>query len=157
MVPIKYKGTELVNCSPPPIRKGPYVRFPHGRYEGATITDIIRSDPRYFMYAVKDWLNVTPEQASLFTLVTDGEIPLRYISQDTPLDERSIRKGDLDSHLYWTNQDLLPNYDFDPSEAPDWWPEYKERSKGLTRPSERIALYQEIVFREFKKIRDSLV
>lgn len=160
-----WKGVELVNCSPPTYtqRKGPFERLPQGKYQGSLVEDIIRRDPRYFMWAVKEWLDVSPKQATLFTLLTDGEIPLRYISEDAPQDRRNVSPYNVggwsqaDEHVYWTNQDLIPNYDFDPESAPTWWEEYKRKVKGETHPAKRLAVYEQFWKRDFLKMRDSLI
>lgn len=150
-----WKGVELVNCSPPSTRRGPCEVLPQGKYQGMRVDDIIRRDPRYFMWAVKEWLNVSPKQAILFTLLTDGEIPLKYISEDTPRDKR----GGLpppDKETYVREIELVPNWDFDPESAPSWWQTYKEKSRGKVSLSEKVKVYQDVVREEFRKLRDSL-
>lgn len=133
-------------------REGPYRRFPRGRYQGVPIEEVIRKDPRYVMWAIRDWLDVSPQQATLFTRITGGEIPPRFV-KPSPLQGEEWTERDL--HVYWSNQDLVPNYDFY-GEGPSWWEEYKRRVKGETHPAKRLSLYQEYVRRDFSQIRDSL-
>ena len=153
-----FKGSKLVNC--PPQRKGPYQKYPIGKYQGIPVEEIIRKDPRYFMWTVKEWLNVSPSQAFLFEEVTEGgEIPRKYISEENPPVGGRMSPHSWDSqdeHLYWTNQDLIPNYDFDPRGAPSWWLEYKEKIKGEVHPGRRLTIYQKYVMEDFRRIKDSL-
>lgn len=153
---MKYRGVELVNCGPPS-RRGPYSRFPSGKYLGQRVEDVIRRDPRYFMWAVKEWLDVSPQQALLFELQTGGgEIPSQYVKSfpDNPSDERSPEdffKSSKDREAYWRNLDLsIPNYDFDPSGAPSWWREFKQKSQNIDSIWERYFLYQQYVDKEWE-------
>lgn len=96
------------------MRKGPLTRFEEGEYLGERVEDIIRVNPLYFMKAVKEYLDITPEQARVFRERTGGEIPDRFI--------RRVPEGPVDV-LYWSNRDLLPNLAFYPEDTPGWWEE----------------------------------
>jgi len=130
------------------VRKGPFRKWPQGKYLGELVEDVIANDPYYFMTAVKEWLDISPYQADLFEEITGGgKIPDRYIkrvSEETKLQER-------DDKLYYSNNDILPNWDFDPTLAPKWWPEFKERSKGLTHCCQRVDLYNSYVQRDIRE------
>lgn len=132
------------------MRRGPYSEWPEGRYRGIPMTEVITNDPMTFMQAVKGWLDITESQADVFREITGGgEIPLRYIKVMPGESKVQAR----DDRLYYSNRDILPNWDFDPSVAPRWWPEFKERCKSLTHCSQRVDLYNEYMrkgIRDFK-------
>lgn len=129
-------------------REGPLDTLPRGTYKGRTVDYIIRNNPRYFMSCVKEWLDISPSQAHLFTLVTSGEIPQRYIKKDPPKAEEWTER---DYRLYYSNQDILPNHDFE-DDPPEWWEEFKEKSKGMTRPSQIVDLYRKYTQRDLQSI-----
>lgn len=158
-----YKGVELVNCGPPS-RKGPFIRFPHGKYQGRKVEDIIVQDPHYFMWAVKEWLDVSPTQALIFELHTGGgEIPSQYIKENKEetskipeVEESSPKVDKRDEMIYNRNLDLVPNYDFDPSTAPPWWREFKQRSLEERSLYRRYTLYQEYQDKDWQKVKREL-
>lgn len=137
------------------VRRGPLKTLDCGPYKGMAIDTLIRTNTRYFMSCVKEWLDISPSQARTFTLVTSGgEIPPRYI-KEFPSQEKTT-PTDLDwtsrdRMLYNENLDILPNYDFDPSTAPEWWEEFKRRSAGFTRPSQIVNLYESYVKKDLQK------
>lgn len=62
------------------VRIGPLSKMPRGKYKGKDILWVIREDPYEFMVAVKEYLQITPDQAKVFKGVTKGgKIPERYI------------------------------------------------------------------------------
>lgn len=130
------------------VRRGPYQEWPEGKYRGIPVTEVIENDPYTFMAAVKGWMDVTPYQAALFEEITGGGvIPDRYVKRLTGEEELKRR----DDSLYNTNRDILPNWDFDPSVAPRWWPEFKEKCKTLTHCSQRVDLYNSYVRRDMQE------
>ena len=160
---MKYRGVELVNCGPPS-RRGPYSTFPSGKYLGQRVEDIIRRDPRYFMWAVKEWLDVSPSQALLFELQTGGgEIPSQYIKESKEetskipeVEESSPRVDKRDEMIYSRNLDLVPNYDFDPSIAPTWWQEFKQKSLEERSLYKRYLLFQEYQDKDWQEVKKEL-
>lgn len=167
-----YRGVELVNCGPPKQRKGPLEKFTFGKYVGCRVEDIIRRDPNYFMWAVKEWLDVSPQQAFLFETVTGGGIiPDSYISErrekkvasalvggedrdSPPRPERS--PFDHSKNRKWYEENDFPdwpNYDFDPSIAPEWWEEFKSKIKDLCL-DEANALYRDYQRKEIHKLME---
>lgn len=138
-------------------RIGPVKVFPSGMYERTPVEVVMKTDIRYFMRAVKDWLDVSPSQASLFKQLTKGgEIPPQFIK--SPLGEKKLTKEEeWVVPKDWTDEDIrvvrdtwstIPNYDFDPELAPPWWQECKERMAKTTRPSIRRKIYQEYLTKE---------
>ena len=169
-----YHGVELVNCSPPR-RRGPLTHFPQGQYKGQRIEDVIRRNPNYVMWAVKEWLDLTPSQAGLFEAVTGGGIiPDRYIKESPPKVISPIRekqesppKKEKDSPesaigwLTWGPDGIdevnnpgktIPNYDFDPDMAPDWWPRFKKECEGKNA-LERYDIYERYRNEELKEMK----
>lgn len=130
------------------MRRGPFREWPEGKYRGIPVIEVIENDPMAFMQAVKGWLDITEHQADVFREITGGgEIPTRYIKRVLGEDELKRR----DDNLYNTNRDILPNWDFDPSVAPRWWPEFKERCKTLTHCSQRVDLYNSYVRQDMQE------
>ena len=139
-------------------RRGPFKVWPSGKYVGNLIDATIREDPAYFMYTVKAWLDISPEQAELFQFVTDGgEIPLKYIKKGSPTKVTNTSKEDYDPPEGWTIEDIqlvkntwnpIPNYDFDPEMAPDWWPECKKKMDKEKRPTKRREIYESYLRKE---------
>lgn len=148
MVPVK-----LVNHSPSR-RVGPLERLDRGQYKGQRVEDIIRRSPQYIMYCVKEWLDISPWQALVFEEVTGGGIiPDAYIKEKSPSEDPDGWTA-RDQHLYNTNQDILPNWDFYPEEAPVWWEEFKAQPEyHSSRPSVRVDLYNKYV-RAYGKVPD---
>lgn len=134
-------------------REGPWERIPRGIYQGKTVEWLIRNNPRYFMSCVKEWLDISPTQAKIFKEVSrGGEIPDRYIINDHPYRSREIKDWtERDYLIYYSNRDILPDYDFDPSQAPEWWEEFKRRSAEFTRPSQTVDLYESYVKKDLQK------
>lgn len=153
-----YHGVELVNCSPPR-RKGPFTHFPQGQYKDRRVEDVIRVNPQYVMWAVKEWLNLTPSQAGLFEAVTGGGIiPDRYIVEEVPKpispkdrQESPPKEDSQVPHISmgwfsWSPDgvdmvedagDTVPNYEFDPLLTPDWWPRFKKECEGKSGSQRR--------------------
>lgn len=148
-------------------RVGPLETFNWGKYNRVSVKDVIRKDPQYFMVAVKDWLDVSPDQATLFTLLYEGEIPQRYIKEFSPdlspaLGEKLSRRESnvslgkrvpdpdrIEQYLYESNKDILPNWDFDPESKPEWVKNYEKALQNLKEKegldyipiSRRLSLY----------------
>lgn len=141
MVPVK-----LVNHSPSR-RVGPLERLDRGQYKGQRVEDIIRRSPQYIMYCVKEWLDISPWQALVFEEVTGGGIiPDAYIKEKSPSEGDQDSWTARDHYLYNTNQDILPNWDFYPDSAPEWWEEFKDQPEyHSSRPSVRVDLYNKYV------------
>lgn len=138
MVPI------LVNHSPSR-RVGPLELFNRGQYKGQRVEDIIRRNPQYVMYCIKEWLDISPRQALVFERCTGGGIiPDRYIKESPPSEEDDWTQGDR--RIYNDNLDVgIPNYDFDPGVAPPWWREFKLRSRDsevMRHPYKYYSLYE---------------
>lgn len=138
-------------------RRGPFQVWPSGKYRGNLIDSTIREDPAFFMYEVKMWLDITPEQAELFYDVTGGgEIPPRFIKDSQKKEE----EGEYKWPEYYTQEDIavvkdmwhtIPNYDFDPDLAPEWWPECKARMEKEKRPSVRRKIYDGYLKRDLQE------
>ena len=58
--------------------------FQWGKYNRRKVVDIIREDPYYIMAAVKDWLYLSPDQATYFSSRYNGEIPPKFIREVSP-------------------------------------------------------------------------
>lgn len=138
-------------------REGPLDILPRGIYQGKTVEWLIRNNPRYFMSCVKEWLDISPTQAKIFKEVSHGgEIPDRYIINDHPYRPREIKDWtERDYLLYYSNQDILPNHDFE-DDPPKWWEEFKRRSSGMTRPSQIVDLYRGYIKRDLQSILKEL-
>lgn len=65
-------------------RSGPFEYFQWGKYNRRKVIDIIREDPYYIMAAVKDWLYLSPDQATCFSSRYNGEIPPKFIKEVSP-------------------------------------------------------------------------
>lgn len=65
-------------------RSGPFEYFQWGKYNRRKVVDIIREDPYYIMAAVKDWLYLSPDQATYFSSRYSGEIPPKFIKEVSP-------------------------------------------------------------------------
>lgn len=65
-------------------RSGPFEYFRWGKYNRRKVVDIIREDPYYIMAAVKDWLYLSPDQATYFSSRYSGEIPPEFIKKVSP-------------------------------------------------------------------------
>lgn len=62
------------------VRVGPLSKMPRGKHKGKDILWVIKEDPYEFMTAVKEYLQITPEQAKEFRKITrGGRIPDEYI------------------------------------------------------------------------------
>lgn len=138
-------------------REGPWDKVPRGIYQGKTVEWLIRNNPRYFMSCVKEWLDISPTQAKIFKEVSHGgEIPDRYIINDHPYRPREIKDWtDRDYSIYYSNQDILPNHDFE-DDPPEWWEEFKRKSSGMTRPSQIVDLYRSYTRRDLQSILKEL-
>lgn len=173
-----YHGVELVNCSPPRKRKGPLEKFTFGQYVGQRVEDVIRRNPRYIMWAAKEFLDLSPTQAFLFETVTGGGIiPDAYISSrepkrmvisplpevrkpvspPRPVESPSIKDTTKlpDPIPEWEGVDCTwPNLGFDPDLAPRWWTRFQEhiREKGLTGKQAKW-LYEFYVKRDMDAMR----
>lgn len=104
------------------------------------------------MWAVKEWLNLTPSQAGLFEAVTGGGIiPDRFIVQELPSPRpESPPKGDFPQ---WTGEDCTwPNLGFDPDLAPGWWKEFEEKIKGLSSTQAKW-LFEDYRKKELKELQ----
>ena len=131
-------------------RRGPLSVFKAGKYVGNRIEDIIKKDPYYFIWAVKEWLNISPEQASLFEEVTNGgTIPKKYIVSPTRKEEPLV----YIPYLSWGPEGVcevknpvycIPNYDFDPDLAPDFWKEFKKALTPEMGEAERGNLFRRL-------------
>lgn len=67
-------------CREKQVRIGPLSKMPRGKYKGKDILWVIKEDPYEFMTAVKEYLQVTPDQAKEFRKITKGgRIPDEYI------------------------------------------------------------------------------
>ena len=76
-------------------RSGPFEYFQWGKYNRRKVVDIIKEDPYYIMVAVKDWLYLSPGQATYFSQRWGGEIPLKFIREfplNSPPGEKSVPK-----------------------------------------------------------------
>lgn len=71
-------------------RSGPFEYFQWGKYNRRKVVDIIKEDPYYIMVAVKDWLYLSPGQATYFSRLYDGEIPLKFI-REFPLNSPRVK------------------------------------------------------------------
>lgn len=61
-------------------RIGPLQKMPRGKHKGKDILWVIKEDPYEFMVAVKEYLQISEEQARVFKRVTKGGIiPKEYI------------------------------------------------------------------------------
>ena len=116
-------------------REGPLDTLTRGAYKGKTVEWLIRNNPHYFMSCVKEWLDISPYQAELFTRISQGGvIPERYIKEG----EWTAR----DTYLYNTNRDIIPNHDWD-DRPPEWWEEFKMQPEAhSSRPSQVVDLYE---------------
>ena len=134
-------------------REGPWDKIPRGIYQGKTVEWLIRNRTKYFMSCVKEWLDISPTQARLFKEVSQGgEIPDRYIINDHPYRPREVKEWtERDYLIYYSNRDILPNYDWDPS-PPSWWEEFKRKSEGMERPSEIYDLFHKYESDSLKEI-----
>lgn len=133
-----------VGKTSPSRRVGPLERLDRGQYRGQKVEDIIRRFPHYIMYCIKEWLDISPLQALLFEEVTGGGIiPDAYIKEKSPSEDPDSWTA-RDHYLYDTNQDILPNWDFYPDSAPEWWEEFK--AQPSSRPSERVDLYNNYMY-----------
>lgn len=65
-------------------RSGPFEYFQWGKYNRRKVVDIIKEDPYYIMVAVKDWLYLSPGQATYFSQRWGGEIPPKFIKEFSP-------------------------------------------------------------------------
>lgn len=67
-------------CREKQVRVGPLSKMPRGKYKGKDILWVIKEDPYEFMVAVKEYLQISEEQARVFKKVTKGgKIPESYI------------------------------------------------------------------------------
>ena len=83
----------------------PIVRFWYTRKEGQTIEEIIDTDVTFFEWAVSNFQNVTPKQASYYSIRTGRVVPKIAIQDVEPYE---WQKGDPEK-LYMTlceTQDL---------------------------------------------------
>lgn len=105
-------------------RKGPWEVFPFGKYKGKTLREIIREDPQYVGYCVKQYLNLSMEQAVEFENLTDVQVPEEYIDygykvsspKPSPVQEEKSPTKEMSSLEYsrWAcGMDIQPNYNFD--------------------------------------------
>lgn len=70
----------------------PITKFWYSRKAGQTIEEIIDTDPRWFIWAVTQFLNVTPDQASYFEQKYGMELPDNVIQDVKPYDPDSGEK-----------------------------------------------------------------
>jgi hypothetical protein len=63
--------------------EAPITKFWYSRKAGQTIEEIIDTDPQWFIWAVQQFQNVTPQQAAYFEQKYGMELPENVI-QDVP-------------------------------------------------------------------------
>ena len=122
-------------------REGPFFRFPKGRYIGEKVEDVLQVDPYYFMTCVKEYLDITPSQATQFRRKTGGSIPSQYIKKG--YDDSSPSSGISDF--------IPPNYD-DFGGAPEWWEDYKKEVKD--RPQDAEKIYEKYRRQDLQKLKE---
>lgn len=89
-------------------RVGPLQKIPKGKHKGKDIEWVIREDPYEFMVAVKDYLQISPDQAKLFSRVTKGgKIPEQYIFRIKKQLVREIFKEEREEHQ---NEEAVPPF-----------------------------------------------
>lgn len=137
-------------------RRGPLTKFPHGQYVGSSVEEVIRKDPRYFMWCVKEWLNVSPKQAEVFEEVTGGgTIPECYVISPLPKKEPQSSPLTQNKQMWWEDDYDLPcwpDWDYWGLEKPKWWEEFMKRAETLTM-SQAKDLYAEY---QMKDIREQM-
>lgn len=134
------------------IRRGPWQTFQTGKYKGRRVEDIIRDDVYYFMWAVKEFLDVSPDQAALFRRTSGGTIPGYLVKSPPPPRQEPELKGRA-RNIYERSLDILPNYDDFPDSRPDWWLEFQEQEKGLDIV-QRLDLYEDFRRKELRAASD---
>lgn len=87
------------------MREWPIVRFWYTKKKGKTIEEIIDTDVDWLNWAIKEFQNLTPQQAKYYELRTKRKINPKYIQDVEPYEWKN---GDPDN-LYMdlcNNQDL---------------------------------------------------
>lgn len=104
-------------------RKGPWEVFPFGKYKGKTLRETMREDPQYVGYCIKQYLNLSIEQAMEFENLTDIQVPEEYIDYEykvspkpSPAQKKESPAGEMSPLEYFrwaSGADIQPNYSFD--------------------------------------------